>query len=126
MLPIGPIDGQELRGHGLSSRRGPGSGEEDRMPLLTPEDFEPWVGRKVRVNTLPQPVEITLARVERRPPLRGYDVREPFSLYFEAPASVYLLDETYEFDCGRGGPHPIFIVQLMPSADRRHYQAVFA
>lgn len=96
------------------------------MELLTPEDFEPWVGRDVRVNTIPQPVEVRLERIERRPPLRGLDTREPFSLFFEAPGSVYLLDATYEFDCGKGGPHEIFITQLMPSGGRRHYQAVFA
>lgn len=97
------------------------------MHLLTPEDFAPWVGRKVRINTLPNPVEITLARIERRPPLtREVDFREPYSLYFEAPLDVYLLDMAYEFDCGRGGPHNIFIVQLQPSATARNYQAVFS
>lgn len=97
------------------------------MQLLKPEDFEPWVGRKVRVNTLPEAVEITLERIERRAPLRGpHDHREPFSLFFDAPAHVYLIDTTYEFDCGKGGPHEIFISQLQPSANARHYQAVFA
>lgn len=94
--------------------------------LLTPEDFEPWVGRKVRINTLPEPVEVTLERVERRAPFRGiYDCREPFSLFFDAPAHVYLIDTSYEFDCGKGGPHEIYITQLQPSANARHYQAVF-
>jgi len=96
------------------------------MQLLKPEDFEPWVGRKVRVNTIPQPVEVTLERIERRSPLRGFDVREPFSLFFDAPLDVYLIDATYEFDCGRGGPHAIFITQLQPSPGQRHYQAVFS
>ena len=95
------------------------------MYLLKPEDFEPWVGRKVRVNTIPQPVEITLERIERSKYLAGVDFREPFSLFFESPPHIYLLDETYEFDCGKGGPHNIKISQLQPSADRRHYQAVF-
>lgn len=97
------------------------------MHLLTPEDFEPWIGRKVRVNTIPQSVEVTLERIERRGPMHAsYDFREPFSLFFDAQMSVYLLDETYEFDCGKGGPHPIFITQLVPSAKMRHYQAVFS
>lgn len=96
------------------------------MRLLTPEDFEPWVGRKVRVNTLPEPVEVTLDRVERRPTLRALDFREPFSLFFDAPLSIYLMDAIYEFDCGAGGPHEIAISQLSPSSDRRHYEAVFA
>ncbi len=37
------------------------------MYLMTPEDFEPWVGGQVRVNTIPKPVEVTLARLERSP-----------------------------------------------------------
>ena len=96
------------------------------MYLLKPEDFEPWVGRKVRLNTLPNPVEITLARIERRPPLIGIDTREPFSLFFEAPLAVMLMDAAYEFDCGRGGPHSIMITQLSPTATTRTYQAVFS
>lgn len=95
------------------------------MHLLTPTDFEPWIGRKVRVATLPEPVEITLERIERRSPLRGLDVREPFSLLFESPLEVFLIDGTYDLDCGKGGPHPILLTQLQPS-DRRFYEAVFA
>lgn len=94
--------------------------------LLTPEDFEPWIGRKVRINTLPEAVEVTLERVERRGALRGLDFREPFSLFFDAPMHVYLVDASYEFDCGKGGPHEIYITQLHPSAHARHYQAVFS
>jgi len=97
------------------------------MYLLTPEDFDPWVGRKVRINTLPQPIELTLQRIERLPPLRrGVDFREPFSLFFDGPLGAYLLDMEYEFDCGRGGPHTLFIVQLQPTATSRHYQAAFS
>lgn len=93
---------------------------------LRPEDFEPWVGRKVRVGTVPEPVEISLASIQRRGAFVGIDVRPPFSLFFEAPLDVYLIDGTYEFDCGRGGPHAIMITQLQPLADRRQYEAVFA
>lgn len=96
------------------------------MTLLTPEDFEPWVARKVRVNTVPEPVEITLTHIQRRDPLRGFDVRQPFSLFFESGLDVYLIDGTYEFDCGKGGPHAILITQLQPYPDRRIYQAVFS
>lgn len=93
---------------------------------LTPEDFEPWVGRKVRVATIPEPVEITLAQIQRRSPLRGFDMREPFSLFFESPLEVYLIDGTYGLDCGKGGPHDILITQLQPYPDRRLYEAVFS
>ncbi|WP_137863530.1 hypothetical protein [Sphingomonas sp. 3F27E9-B] len=96
------------------------------MELLAPEDFEPWVGRKVRVATIPEQVEITLASIQRLAPLRGIDVRPPFSLFFESPLEVYLIDGTYDLDCGRGGPHAIMITQLQPHPDRRIYQAVFS
>ncbi len=92
--------------------------------LLTPEDFLPWEGRTVRVNTIPEPINLLLARVERLPWLALH--REPFALYFEAPTSMYLIDGTYEFDCGRGGPHAMHITQIMPHPDRRRYQAVFS
>lgn len=96
------------------------------MLLLTPEDFEPWVGRKVRVGTVPEPVEVTLGQIQRRGPMAGYDVRVPFSLYFESTLDTYLIDGTYEFDCGKGGPHAICVTQLHPRPDRRIYEAVFA
>jgi hypothetical protein len=96
------------------------------MRLMTPEDFMPWVGRKVKVNTLPQAVEVRLDRVEVSPRLpQGLDIRQPFSLFFEAALDIVLLDLAYEFDCGRGGPHSIFISQCTPLRDRRVYQAVF-
>lgn len=96
------------------------------MTLLQPDDFAPWVGRKVRVGTVPEPVEITLSRIQDRHPIRGFDVRVPFSLLFESAPEVYLIDGTYEFDCGKGGPHAICITQLQPMADRRLYEAVFS
>jgi hypothetical protein len=40
------------------------------MYLMKPEDFEPWVGRTVRTNT------ITLARLERKPVFLGAE-RKP-------------------------------------------------
>ena len=94
--------------------------------LLTPEDFQPWVGKKVKVNTAPQPVEVTLERIETVPRFtQELDFRQPFSLFFEAPLDVFLLDLAYEFDCGRGGPHSIFISQCPPLPNRRVYQAAF-
>ena len=95
------------------------------MKLLNPDDFEPWIGKPVRVNTEPYPIEVTLARIWRKPVRLG-DLREQFVLFFEAAPEIFLLDTTYEFDCGRGGPHAIHISQLQPRPDKRHYQAVFA
>ncbi|NGM51975.1 hypothetical protein G5B46_20385 [Caulobacter sp. 602-2] len=93
------------------------------MLLLKPEDFEAWVGKQVRVATVPHPVEITLAAIFRP----GYpnDIREPFSLMFESPMNISLIDGAYEFDCGKGGPHTIVITQLKPLPNARVYQAIF-
>jgi len=94
------------------------------MYLMTPEDFEPWVGRAVRVAAHPTPVEVTLVRLERKPVFVGAE-REPFSLFFESDENIYLLNLPYEFDCGRGGPYTMLISQLQPKPGRRVYQAVF-
>lgn len=96
------------------------------MYLPTSEDFLPWVGKSVRIATIPQPVEVTLLRIDRKPHLLN-EFREPFTLIFQSPESVYLLDETYEMDCGKNGPHNIYISQLQPRpGEPRLYQAVFS
>lgn len=96
------------------------------MHLLTPEDFRSWVGRTVKVNTLPTAIEIKLDRIEITPRFSAaLDHRQPFTLIFEAPLNVMLLDLPYEMDCGRGGPHSIFISQKPPLRDRRIYEAIF-
>jgi hypothetical protein len=94
------------------------------MYLMMPEDFEPWVGRNVRISAEPEPVEVVLTGIQR---LKVYkeSYRQPFVLIFESDERIFLLDESYEFDCGRGGPYTILISQLQPKAGRRFYQAVF-
>ncbi len=92
--------------------------------LLSAEDFEPWVGRSVRLATVPHPIEVTLLRIARKPLQPGLE-REPFVLYFQSPPDVILIDATYEMDCGKGGPHNICISQKRPYTDRRIYEAVF-
>lgn len=94
------------------------------MYLPQPEDFEPWVGKRVRINSHPEPVEITLTRVLRQPARLG-DFREPFTLFFESAPDVYLVDASYEMDVGRGGPYLIHIAQLIPKPGCRSYHAVF-
>lgn len=91
---------------------------------VAPEDFEPWVGRTVRVAAVPHPIEVTLVRIARKPVQPGFE-REPFVLFFESPPDVVLIDGAYEMDCGKGGPHSICISQKRPHADRRIYEAVF-
>ncbi len=93
--------------------------------LMTPEDFEPWIGREVRVSAVPEPVMMTLVRVQRMPHLKS-PYREAFTLWFESAADAILLDGVYEFDCGRGGPYLIHIVRRKEQPDGRFsYNAVF-
>jgi hypothetical protein len=94
------------------------------MYLMKPEDFEPWVGKAVRVDTQPEQIEVTLTRIKRMPVYPGAH-RAPFVLYFECPTEIYLLDMAYTFDCGRGGPYSIHIAQLRPEGNRRVYHAMF-
>lgn len=96
------------------------------MRLAIPEDFEPWIGRKVRVNTAPEPVEILLSDVRRLKVIAEADFREPFVLTFESHWNILLTDDSYECDCGRGGPYRIHLSQLLPNGRTRRYQAVFA
>lgn len=35
------------------------------MRLVRPEDFQPWVGRRVRVDTAPAPVDLLLVSTLR-------------------------------------------------------------
>lgn len=79
-------------------------GNRPAIRLATPADFEPRVGRKVRLNTAPRPVELVLAQVRRMAPIiiaeaiapaTGADFRQPFELLFEAPWHVLLQDDSY-------------------------------
>ena len=93
------------------------------MQLLAAEDFEPWVGKMVRVASVPRPVEILLVGISRGVGFPGFE-RAPFTLHFETPIDVQLLDGTYSFDCGKGGPHNIYISPKMPGKVRT-YEAIF-
>jgi hypothetical protein len=94
------------------------------MYLPTPEDFEPWVGRNVRVEAQPYSIEVRLVRIERLKILPNA-LRDPYILIFESDWNLELQDNAYLFDCGRGGPYRILISQLQPKGPRRTYQAVF-
>lgn len=95
------------------------------MKLPTADDFEPWVGKAVRVLTVPEPIEVQLLRIQRQAHLVN-EFREPFTLIFESPEAICLIDETYQFDCGKGGPYAIAISQLHPRPGKpRLYQATF-
>lgn len=93
------------------------------MGLLSAKDFEPWVGKMVRILAVPAPVEILLVRIAK-PLIRTNGERSPFTLHFESPLDVQLLDGTYSFDCGKGGPHTIYISGKQPGRTRT-YEAIF-
>lgn len=95
------------------------------MKLLNPDDFSPWIGKQVRVQTHPHPIEMTLVEIETLQITPGLH-REPYILYFEADWNIIVQDASYLFDCGRGGPYMIYISRMHSSGRRRRYQAVFA
>jgi len=95
------------------------------MDLTTADAFEPWLGRALRVECAPEPVEITLVEIARQPPIAGLE-RVPFILIFETAWEIYLSDNAYMFDFGLDEPVLIGISQLQPSGQTRRYQAVFA
>ena len=63
------------------------------MKLPTPEDFEPWVGKVVRVLTVPEPVEVRLLRLHRKAHLVN-EFREPFTHIIGSPETDNLLEAT--------------------------------
>ncbi len=95
------------------------------MRLMAAEDFAPWVGKPVRVETHPHSIEMMLVEIERLPRGAGLE-REPYILYFETDRTIIVQDASYLFDCGRGGPYMIHISRMAPVGARQRYQAVFA
>ena len=94
------------------------------MRLMTADDFRPWLGRQVKVETAPYPIEMTLVEIEDLKIAPGME-REPYILYFETDWHIEVQDASYLFDCGRGGPYMIHISQMSWPGPRRRYQAVF-
>jgi hypothetical protein len=92
--------------------------------VLTPEDFEPWVGRSFTAQTDPEPVAIQLVRVERKLASQ-FAIRPPFTLVFRTPADVLLIDGLYTVSCDRCGPHEIFLAPILSPPGQRFYEAVF-
>lgn len=97
------------------------------MKLLNASDFQSWLGQKVQVTAIPKNIFPTLCHIDcDYQAIRGLEYRQPFRLIFRSEMPEYLIDGNYEFDCGNGGPHIIFISQLVPRDGFRFYQAVFS
>jgi hypothetical protein len=94
-------------------------------PVLTVDDFLPYVGATYRVETVPKPVDIRLDELRRG---RGepWMVREPFALVFSTPWTVMLLEAQYQMQPIGGKPVPVYLIPTQsPPGDRRLYHAVF-
>lgn len=93
-------------------------------PLLTVDDFLPYVGATYLVQATPKPLEIRLEQVQRQPG-EPWMVREPFVLVFSSPFNALLLEARYRAQPPGGVPVEIYLIptQTAPS-DRRYYHVV--
>ncbi|MDQ1159558.1 hypothetical protein QE385_003955 [Sphingomonas sp. SORGH_AS 950] len=96
------------------------------MRLLDASDFEAWVGKRVQVTAVPKNASVVLDHIEKNAhPIAIDGFRQPFTLIFSSTLDQNMIDGSYEFDCGIGGPHVIFISQLQQIGNSRWYQAIF-
>lgn len=96
------------------------------MRLLDASDFEAWVGKRIRVTAVPNNASVVLEHIEKSlSPIVIDGFRQAFTLIFSSAFDQHLIDGSYEFDCGTGGPHVIFVSQLQPVGNTRFYQAIF-
>jgi hypothetical protein len=94
-------------------------------PLLTAEDFQPYVGKIFLVDAQPQPLELRLEKILRRS--RDEVVaRQPFMLIFTSAWTALLMAAHYRMQPEGGEPVEMYInpTQTAPG-ERRFYHAVF-
>lgn len=93
--------------------------------LAVVEDFLPHVGRNLRVEATPAPVEMRLDEILRRP-VASWMAREPFLLVLSTPLTVMLLDATYRMRLPNGAEFEFYLSQTQTAPlPRRLYHAVF-
>jgi hypothetical protein len=96
------------------------------MRLLEASDFEAWVGKRIQVTAVPNNVCVVLDHIEKGlAPIVIDGFRQSFTLIFRSTFDQQLIDGSYEFDCGVGGPHVIFVSQIQPIGNDLFYQAIF-
>lgn len=94
-------------------------------PLLTVDDFLPHVGGSYSVEAAPEPIDIRLDEVLRRP-RPAWMAREPFLLVFSTPWTVLLVDATYRMSPEGGQPVELHLIPTQTMAgERRFYHSVF-
>ena len=93
-------------------------------PLLTVDDFLPYVGAIYLVQATPKPVEIVLETIQRAPG-ESWLPREPFTLSFSSAWNALLLEGRYTLQPPGGSLVELHIIptQTGPS-ERRYYHVV--
>jgi hypothetical protein len=92
---------------------------------LTPEDFQPHVGREFRFDGQPQVLQLSQIEVRPEPPLPGTDYKA-FTLIFTGPRGNVLPEGFYAAEAEGGARFEFYILPFhTPAPDRQDYQAVF-
>ena len=94
---------------------------------LTPDHFQPHVGKLFRVQGTHH--AFTLAHIDSR---RREDwehemgLREPFNLIFRGPAGDVMREGLYVLEAEDGSSFELYIIPIhTPARDRQDYQAAF-
>lgn len=91
---------------------------------IAPVDFSSSIGQEFTALTVPQPVTLTLKRIDIGSPNPGF--RTPFTLTFTSDWSVMLLEAQYRLVAP---DHREYLFHLVPdaavSAQQRVYMAYF-
>jgi len=96
------------------------------MEMLKKEHFEPQVNQRFTIAWQDGQLEAMLAEVSGKGRPLSEELREPFSLIFEAPRESGLLNQgCYTVANDAMGGNTIFLVPVGENGDKYQYQAVF-
>lgn len=96
------------------------------MEMLRKEHFDSHLNQCFTIAWQEGQLEATLVEVSSRGLARSKDLREPFSLIFEAPRASGLLNQgCYTVGNEAMGGNTIFLVPVGANGDNYQYQAVF-
>jgi hypothetical protein len=94
---------------------------------LTPNDFQPHLGKTFRVREGRH--ALALAAIERGRPeeaARAPGLREPFNLIFRGPPCDLLAPGLYTMETDGGTAFALYVMPIhTPARDRQDYQAAF-
>jgi hypothetical protein len=96
------------------------------MNILTAEEFAKHVGTEFHANLGEREINLRLAEVKAYMPEPTEEKgMERFSVFFEGPPDVILLQQTYSLRHERMGEFEIFLGAISGDAKGVRYEAVF-